>query len=79
MERIFIVPLTVLVEYKLLRGHWPAILDECRFMDHDGKRTYFLEHRPLTHEILELMAQLATYGKEYRLLNLTDEPPEPIG
>lgn len=79
MERVFIVPLTVLVEYKLLRGHWPAILDECRFMDHDGKRTYFLEHRALTNEILELMAQLATYGKEYRLLSLTDEPPEPIG
>ena len=79
MERVFIVPLTVLIEYKLLRGHWPELLDECRFMDHQGKRTYFLEHQLLSNELIELIAQLATNGKEYRLLNLTDEPPEPIG
>lgn len=79
MERAFIVPLTVLVEYKLLRGHWPAMLDECRFMDHEGKRTYFLEHKALTSEMIMLLAELSTNQKEHRLLNLTDEPPEPIG
>ena len=79
MERAFIVPLTILVEYKLLRGHWPAMLDECRFMDHEGKRTYFLEHRPLSAELMDLIYELIDSGKEHRLLKLNDEPPEPIG
>lgn len=76
MRYAFVISKLIAVEYTLLRDGLPTQLLESRYSDVGMSRTYFLELSAITGELFEFMAELKSEGREYRLMDLLDSPPD---
>ena len=76
MRYAFVISKLIAVEYTLLRDGLPTQLLESRYTDVGMSRTYFLEVSAITDELFDFMAELQSEGREYRLMDLLDSPPD---
>lgn len=76
MRFAFVISKLIAVEYTLLRDGLPTQLLESRYTDVGMSRTYFIEVSAITDELFDFMAELKSEGREYRLMDLRDSPPD---